>query len=224
MFDLDEIQNAVDAALKKELERARAGRVVYVRNSVSRFLLQDEIAEFTRDAVSAAYRFDIKDVPVYAEMFPDFLSVQNYEGTLGNTIKDSMIAHMTKNAVERANSTILLTNMPVSPLDVLADIQDTIALSSDLGPLNKSTILDRCVEACYEEPSVETYQRVAMHTAQLSEICRKMTYELDIADPQRACLSGQLYRRLLEAADQINFLLKSEPPAAFERQPSALAV
>lgn len=224
MLDLGAIQNAVEIALRKELMRAREGGIVNVRGAVSRFLLQEEIAMAARTAVNVAYCFDIKDIPAYATMFPDFLSIKNDEGTLGDTIWDSMISHLTKNAIEKAQNTVLITNMPTSPFDILADIEETIALSSDLGPLNKSAILERCVAACYEEPSVEAYRRVALNAEQLSAICRKMTYELDIADPPRAILSGKIHRRLAEAADQITFLLKSEPVETFEKQMTALAV
>lgn len=224
MINLGEIQTAVDTALKNELQRARAGRIGHVRGSVSRFLLQEEITSIAKAAVNSAYDFDIRDVSTYAYMHPDFLSMETNEGPLKETLLTCLVDHIAKNAVEKAQSSVLLTNMPVSPQDVLADIEDTIALAADLGSLNKSRILQDCVTSCYEEPSVETYQRVKMHAEQLSSICKTMTYELDIADPHRAYLAGTIYRRLAEAADQLDYILKFDSAETFKFKDSALSI
>ncbi len=224
MINLGEIQTAVDTALKNELQRARAGRIGHVRGSVSRFLLQEEITSIAKAAVNSAYDFDIRDLSTYADMHPDFLLMETNEGPLKDILLTCLVDHITKKGVEKAQSSVLLTNMPVSPQDVLADIEDTIALAADLGSLNKSRILQDCVTSCYEEPSVEAYDRVAMHTEQLAAISKKMTFELDIADPPRAYLAGTIYRRLSEAADQLRFMLKAEPAETFEIKPTALAV
>lgn len=217
MIDLETIQDAVEAKLKSELDNARAGRAGYVRGSRSRFLLQEEIAHFATAAVNDAYRFDIADVPEYAQRFPDFLTGEIESGPLGTSLSKALIAHIAKIAVATAQSGVLTTNTPVAPQDVLADIEDTLKLAVDLGPHNRSNILTRTLRSCLEEPSVDTYQHVAMDAAWLADTCRKLIYYLDIGDPPRAILAGQIYRRLLEAADQIEFLLKVEPADKFER-------
>lgn len=131
--------------------------------------------------------------------------------------------HLAKNAAEKAQGTVLATNMPVSPQDVMADVEDTLKLAQDLGPYNTSHSLARAVQVCTEEPSTESYRAVAMEAAVLADSSRKLVYKLDIGDPPRAILSGQIYRRLLEAADQIEFMLKTEPQDSFTREPATLA-
>jgi hypothetical protein len=217
MIDLKEIQATVDAALKSELEKARAGRAGHVRGSRSRFLLQDEISLFVKAAVKDAYSFDIADVPEYAARFPDFLTMELGSGPLANTLLNALITHIARNAVANAQGGVLATNMPVTPQDILTDIEDTLKLANDLGPHNRSNILSRSLRICFEEPSVSTYRAVAMDAAVLADTCRKLVYQLDIGDPPRAILAGQIYRRLLEAADQIEFALNIEPEEKFER-------
>jgi len=217
MIDLNAIQVAVDTTMKAELDRARSGRAGYVRGSRSRFLLQEEIENFARAAVKEAYSFDIADLPSYVTDFPDFLLTERETGPLGETLAQALILHLAKNAVEKAQNTVLIANTPVSPQDVMADVEDTLKLITDLGPYNTSHSLSHAVRACNEEPSVETYRAVAMEAAVLSDASRKLVYKLDIGDPPRAILAGQIYRRLLEAADQIEFMLKMEPEERFER-------
>ena len=217
MIDLRTIQDAVDTTLKFEFEKARAGQAGYVRGSKSRFLLQEEIAQFAMAAVNEAYRFDIADVSEYAQRFPDFLTVETEAGLLGTSLSRALIAHIAKNAVAIAQGGVLATNIPVAPQDILADIEDTLKLAADLGPHNRSNVISRSLKTCLEEPSVDAYQHVAMDAAWLADTCRKLTYHLDIGDPPRAILAGQIYRRLLEAADQIEFLLTVEPAEKFER-------
>ncbi|TLX15991.1 hypothetical protein [Rhizobium sp. MHM7A] len=222
MIDLNAIQAAVDTTLKAELEKARSGRAGYVRGSRSRFLLQEEIAGVARTAVKEAYNFNIADLPAYVADHPDFLSMEREKGPVGVTLAEALIVHLAKNAAEKSQRTVLATNMPVSPHDVLADLEDTLKLAADLGPHNTSHSLARANDRCMEEPSVETYRSVAMEAAVLSDSSRKLAYKLDIGDPSRAILAGQIYRRLLEAADQIEFMLEIEPDDTFTREPAAL--
>jgi hypothetical protein len=216
MIDLQAIQTVVDTALKAELEKARAGRAGHVRGSRSRFLLQEEITHFVKTIVKDTYSFDIADVPEYAAMFPDFLTVEIESGPLAHTLANSLITHIARNAATNAQDGVLATNTPAAPQDILADIEDTLKLASDLGPHNRSNILSRSLRICFEEPSVDAYRAVAMDAAVLADTCRKLVYQLDIGDPPRAILAGQIYRRLLEAADQIEFALNVEPDEKFE--------
>lgn len=216
MIDFQAIQATVDTTLKSELEKARAGRAGYVRGSKSRFLLQEEIAHFAKTAVKTAYTFDISDVSDYAAQFPDFLTMEIESGSIEHTLSNAVINHMAKNAALKAQGSVLATNMPVSPQDILADIEDTLKLADDLGPHNRSNVLSRTLRHCLEEPSVEAYRHVAMDAAWLADTCHKLTYQLDIGDPPRAILAGQIYRRLLEAADQIEFVLNIGPAVRFE--------
>jgi hypothetical protein len=220
MIDLDAIQEAVDATLRAELENARAGRAGYVRGSRSRFLLQAEISAFAQSTVRETYRFDIADLPAYVEAFPDFLSTEREKGSIGTTLADALIAHMAKNATEKAKHSVLATNMPASPQDVLADIEDTLKLAADLGPYNTSNSLAHAIKRCNEEPSVETYRTMAIEADTLADVSRRLTYKLDIGDPPRAILAGQIYRRLLEAADQIAFMLNTMPEDVFAAEPT----
>lgn len=222
MIDLNAIQAVVDTTLKAELEKARSGRAGFVRGSRSRFLLQDEIANFARTAVKEVYSFNVADLPAYVAEFPDFLSMESEKGPVGATLAEALIVHLAKNASEKSQRTILATNMPVSPHDVLADLDDTLKLAADLGPHNTSHSLSRALNRCTEEPSLETYRSVAMEADVLSDSSMKLAYKLDIGDPPRAILAGQIYRRLLEAADQIEFMLKTEPGNIFATEPAAL--
>jgi hypothetical protein len=217
MIDLDAIQTAVDSTLKAELEKARAGRTGHVRGSRSRFLLQEEITHFARTAVKEAYSFNIADLPAYVTDFPDLLTIKIGGGPIGYTLAEALAIHLARNAAETARQSVLATNIPASPQDVLADIEETLKLASDLGPYNTSHSLARAVKLCTEEPSVENYRALAMEADVLSDASKKLVCKLDIGDPPRAILAGQIYRRLLEAADQIEFMLKIEPEDKFER-------
>lgn len=224
MIDLNAIRTQVNEALVVGLERARDGHFGYVRGSRSRFLLQDEINSIALDAVKKAYAFNVVDLPGYAAEFPDFLTSKIEGGNLGDKLADALAIHIANNAVEQARNTVLRSNMPSAPQDIIADIEATIELISDLGYHANANILARSARLATEEPSADSYRAVMEDALVKADEIRKLVYKLDIGDPPRASLSAKIYRHLTEAADQIEFILRTEPETVLKQDIAAPSI
>jgi hypothetical protein len=224
VIDLQDIQTKVNEALTAGLERARSGHFGNVRGARSRFLLQEEVNWIALDTVKTAYAFTVNDLPAYVANFPDLLTTEIEGGSVGERLAEALSRHIAHNAAETARDAVLQSNMPLTPQDILADIEATIELVSDLGPHASANILARSVQRATDEPSVEHYRIVVEDALVKADEIRKLVYKLDIADPPRASLSGKIYRHLTEAADQIDFIIRTAPETAFEQTASAPSI
>lgn len=210
MIDLDFIQSQVNNALADAMKQVKDGPLGFGRGSRARFLLQSEVQKIAFDTVSAHYDFFPRDFPDYVSKHPDVLTATVENGPLGKGIEEAVRMHMATKAIENA-SAILAANTPASPTDILADIEDTLTnhVVNVRSAYREPT--HRALQACYDEPSSETYYDLYAKTFELAAQMKHLMWSLDIADPPTADVAGRCWRRLQEAADQIDHLLHRHP-------------
>lgn len=208
MIDIENIQVAVHAKLVERLNDIQRGRVYFERGAKARFLLQEEIQDVALAAVNDVYRFEYQDLLEYAKSRPDIMSVKIEGGELGTQIEQTLRIHLARRAVDEALNTLPL--MPVSPFDILADVEQTI--SDYMEPIRHAHTgtLKSNIAACWDERTVESFSRVWLHTKNQATEMRALMHKLDIADPPTACQAAQAWRRLTEAADQLGYVLRSD--------------